>query len=147
MDPASLKGLADAAGQATQTGTAPREPDAMALPEMPHERKPSRRKRSARPSAARHSESPEVRAVPPAVPVVVPMQPCLMRGGYPHFSAAPAVAWLMMTRHVVFPGLGRHWLGQVGQRRRVAGAHTLSPWRTHLPGISEPHMVVLHRPL
>lgn len=80
MDPASLKGLADAAGQANQAGAAPREPDAMALHEKPHERKSSRRKRSARPSAARHSESPEVRAVPPAVPFTAPMQPCLMSG-------------------------------------------------------------------
>ena len=76
MDPASLKGLADAAGQAHQAGTAPREPDAMALPEMAPGRKPSRRKRSARPSAARHSESPEVRELPRAVLFLLSGQAC-----------------------------------------------------------------------
>lgn len=60
MDPASLKNLADAAGQAKQAGAAPEEPDAGAPPEMGGDRKTSRRKRSMRPTAARHSESPEV---------------------------------------------------------------------------------------
>jgi hypothetical protein len=77
MDPASLKSLADAAGQANQAGAAPREPDPGALPETGHERKPSRRKRSARPSAARHSESPEVR-VAPLVVRIQPLAPWLM---------------------------------------------------------------------
>jgi hypothetical protein len=60
MDPPSLKNLADAAGHANQAEPARQEADAGAPAEGSSERKPSRRKRSMRPTAARDSESPEV---------------------------------------------------------------------------------------